>query len=219
MIDPMDCNLFKLLIQKYYENELSPVERAEYESHRNSCENCRKLDREFALIFSALDDLTVYEPSADFNSKVLSRIDISRYRKGIASRLISAVNGYWYRLPAPARFITATGIILFAIIVSVNPVLEIFVTALSKGTIFVAWLANQFQSILDRLTPTVSAIFSIDVYEIAGRTILRAFKLTAESEMFKGVSLTILIVVLMVALFEIIKKQARRKGETNVCIY
>jgi len=215
----MDCNLFKLLIQKYYEGELSPVERAEYESHRSSCENCMKLDREFAIIFSTLDEIPMYEPSADFDSRVLSRIDISRYRKGVVSRLLGTLSSYWYGLPAPARFVTTAGIIIFALIVSVNPALDVFIAGLSKGTIFLTWIVNQLQTIFDRLAPTFSAIFSIEIYEIAGRTILRAFKLTAGSEMFRGISLTILIVVLMIAFFEIIRKQSRRKGETNVCVY
>ena len=219
MIDPMDCNLFKLLIQKYYEGELSPVERVEYESHRNGCESCRRLDSEFALIFSTLDGMPIYEPSEDFDSKVLSRVDISRYRRGIISRLLTTLSGYWYRLPAPARFVTTAGVILFVLIVSVNPALEIFIAGLSKGTIFLNWIASQFQAIFERLAPTFSAIFSIEIYEIAGRTILRAFKLTAGSEMFRVVSLTVLIVVLMIAFFEILRKQSRRKGETNVCVY
>jgi tetratricopeptide (TPR) repeat protein len=44
----MDCHLFALLIERYYDGELDLAERSEYEHHRRLCASCRALDERYA---------------------------------------------------------------------------------------------------------------------------------------------------------------------------
>ena len=99
----MNCRHFEMLIQKYHDGELGAAERAEYQSHLASCPSCLELDAHFAAVFGALDGIPLAEPSPGFDSSVMARVDVTRYRKNAASRIGVAIRRERARIPIPAR--------------------------------------------------------------------------------------------------------------------
>ena len=213
----MDCHLFKLLIQRYYDGELEAVEIAEYEQHRRSCERCRALDAEFASLFSVLEGIPLFEPSADFNSEVMARVDVARYRESPARKAAGLFGGAWNRLPAPVR-ITGSITAVFALFVSTyRPMLDLLLIGLKWvaalfGTIAV--LTTELPSLMGHLAEQFSSMRN---YEVALKTIFHAFhSIISEFSLAYGIGAALAVAVLLVLIR--VARIAIGKGETHASV-
>jgi len=214
----MECHLFRLLIQRYYDGELEPAERAEYENHRRRCEACRSADARFALVTGALDTLTLFEPSPDFDAKVLSQVDIGAYRVGPARRAVRAVGRGWNAVPIPVRngsLIAALGLFFIAVY---KPLLDYMIMTIRQGAemfwtgmIFVRALIGKMEAIWQGAGATRN-------YEIVGQTLLRAFHRYAAGMNAAQIAAGIVSLILVAVVLHRMLGAARRKGETHVGI-
>jgi len=132
----MKCRHFEMLIQKYHDGELGAAERAEYESHMASCGSCRALDAQFAAVFGALGDMPLAEPSTDFDSAVMARVDVARYRKSAVSRAAAAVRSGWDRIPFPARAAAVVAAVFGLFVGVYTPIIGMLASAAGKASAF-----------------------------------------------------------------------------------
>ena len=213
----MECHLFKILIQRYFDGDLEPVEIAEYEQHRRSCEACRKLDAEFTSVFAALEGIPRLEPSVDFNSRVMARVDVARYRKSPARKVVGIFGGTWRHLPAPVR-ITGTITDVFALFISAfRPLLDILLgvlqaTAALFGSVIV--LTRELPRLMDNL---VGQLNSFKNYEVALRTIINAFQSIASELNITYILAAALAVAVLLFLIRM-ARVASGKGETHASV-
>jgi len=214
----MECHLFRLLIQRYFDGELDPAERAEYENHRRRCEACRALDSRYALLAAALDRVPLMEPSALFNKRVLSRVDVAAYRVGPARTAVRAIGSGWNAVPAPLRngIVIAAACALF--IAVCTPLLDYMILTIRQGA-EVLWSGMIFMRGLGpRIEVMSRSIGTVRNYEVAGQMLLRAFhRLAAGLNPVEAVLVIASLILVAVVLHRMLGA-ARRKGETNVCI-
>jgi hypothetical protein len=214
----MECHLFRLLIQRYYDGELNPAERAEYENHRRGCEACRALDGRFAIIVAALDDSPCFEPSGDFNRRVLSRVDMAAYRVSPARRALRAIGRGWNAMPAPLRNVASIAAVCAVLIAVYQPLLDYMIVTIRQGA-EALWSGMLFARELGgRIEMIWSGMSTVRNYEVVGQTLLRAFHRLASG--LNPVQLASAIASLLLVAFVLYRLlgAARRKGETNVCI-
>ena len=213
----MECHLFKVLIQRYHDGELEPVEIAEYEQHRRSCELCRELDAEFAGVFAALEGIPRLEPSVDFNSSVMARVDVARYRKSPARKAVGVFGWTWGRLPAPVR-ITGTITAVFALFVSAyRPLLDILLGALqATATLFgsAIVLTRELPRLMNHLLEQLN---SFKNYEVALKTIINAFQGIASELNINYILAAALAVAVLLFLIRM-ARVASGKGETHASV-
>lgn len=215
----MDCHLFRMLVQNYYDGEMDAVERAEYEKHRSLCNACLKVDRRFAEIFSALDGVPVLEPSNGFNENVMAAVDISRYRVGVMRKACNAIGAGWSHVPAPVRKLLPAGAAIALFITIFRPfyfslisIGERAVALLGSGLIVLKELAERSRTIVNYLSSATN-------YKVAGEILLKTLqRMVNEVPILQiGLIVAVLLVVLFIAV-----KTARivwKKGETNVGIF
>ena len=213
----MECHLFEILIQRYYDGELEAVEIAEYEQHRRSCDACRKLDAEFAAVYAALGEIPHFEPSIDFNSRVMTRVDVARYRESPARKLIGVFGGTWGRMPAPVR-ITGTVTAVFALFVTAyRPLLDMLIGALRAtaalfGSAIV--LTRELPRLMDHL---LAQLDSLKNYEVALRTTINAFhSILSELNMTYILAAALAVAVLLFLIR--MARVASEKGETHASV-
>lgn len=214
----MKCHLFRLLIQQYHDGELDPAERAEYENHRRQCAACRAMDGRFALLVRALDDVPCLEPSADFNRRVLSHVDVASYRLSPAAAALRAIGGAWNGMPIALRNGGIVVAICAAFIAVYKPLLDYMIVTIGQGAATL-WSATMLiRELGGRIAPLLRSIGAARSYEVVGQTLLRAFH-----HMVSGVTpvQTIVAIASLVLVAVVLRRTleaARRKGETNVCI-
>jgi len=214
----MECRLFRLLIQRYYDGELEPAERAEYENHRRRCEACRSLDERFALIAGALDGLPLFEPSLDFDRKVLSQVDIGAYRVGPARRAVRAAGRIWNAVPVPVRNGSLIAALGFFFIAVYKPLLDYMITTIRHGA-ETFWTGTIFvRALLDKMEAIWKGAGAARNYEIVGQTLLRAFHRYAAGMNTAQIAAAIASLILVAVVLHRMLGAARRKGETNVGI-
>jgi len=214
----MECHLFRLLVQRYYDGELDPAERAEYENHRRRCEACRALDGRFATIVAALDGAPRFEPSADFNSRVLSRIDIASYRVTNARRAARAVARGWNAMPIPLRNAVSVAAVCVVFIAVYQPLLDYMIMKIRQGA-EALWSAALFARELGgKIEMIWNGISTVRNYEIVGATLLRTIHRFVSGlnpfELALGAASVLVVAIALRRLLGV----AQRKGESNVCI-
>jgi hypothetical protein len=214
----MECDLYRLLIQRYHDGELEPAERAEYENHRRRCAACRAMDERFALVAGALDGFPRFEPSPDFDARVLSRVDVAAYRVGPARRAARAAGRAWNAVPIPARngsVIAAVGLFFIAVY---KPLLDYMLATIRHGA-EVLWTGTIFaRALLERIETIWKSVGAVRNYEIVGQTLLRALhRYSAGMDAAHAAAAIVSVVVIAVVLRRMLGA-ARRKGETHVGI-
>jgi len=215
----MECHFFRMLIQRYYDSELDPAEQAEYENHRRTCSLCREMDRQFAGVFKALDDIPLFAPSRNFNEKILVQVEISRYRIGLPRRISNAISGVWDRVPSPVR-VWGTAAVVFSLFVTVyRPFLDLIVSMGEKTVFFLGTGLLALRELPGRSEIILKYLSSATNYKVAGETLLRALQ-----KVVFGIPLShiaIGVVALLVVLFVVIRttRTAWKKGETHVGIF
>jgi len=214
----MNCRHFEMLIQKYYDGELGAAERAEYENHLASCSSCMELDAQFATVFGALDDIPLAEPSPGFDSGVMARVDVARYRKSAASRAGAVVRSGWDRIPFPAR--VAAGIVaVFGLFVAVyTPMIGMIFAAAGKAATLVGSGLYLARRVIEDPSAIGNYLATTTNYRLAGRILLETFE-----KQVSGIQLSHLVIAgLSAVVLVILVVRATRivwsKGETNVSI-
>ena len=74
----MDCKKMTYMIQRYFEGELTQLERAHLEAHAGECDSCRAEMDAYRRVFSLLGDLDHEEVPANFDSTVIARVKALR---------------------------------------------------------------------------------------------------------------------------------------------
>jgi hypothetical protein len=214
----MECDLYRLLIQRYHDGELESAERAEYENHSHRCGACRALDERFALVSGALDGLPRFEPASDFDARVLSRVDIAAYRVSPAGRAARAAGRAWNAVPIPARngsIIAAIGLFFIAVY---KPLLDYMLATIRHGA-EILWTGAIFaRALFERIETIWKSAGAVRNYEIVGQTLLRALHRYAAGMNAAQVAAAIVSVVVIAVVLHRMLGAARRKGETHVGI-
>jgi hypothetical protein len=214
----MKCHLFRLLIQQYYDGELDPAECAEYENHRRQCAACRARDSRFALCVQALDDVPRLEPSADFNRRVLSQVDVASYRVSPAAAALRAIGRTWNGMPVALRNSGIIAAICAVFIAVYKPLLDYMIVTIRQGA-EALWSATLLvRELGGRIAPLLRSNGAARSYEVVGQTLLRAFH-----HMVSGVNpVQVIVAISSLVLIAVVLRRtleaARRKGENNVCI-
>ena len=214
----MNCRHFEMLIQKYHDGELGAAERAEYESHLASCPSCLELDAHFAAVFGALDGIPLAEPSPGFDSSVMARVDVTRYRKNAASRIGVAIRSEWDRIPFPAR--VAAGIAaVFGLFVAVyTPMIGMIAAVAGKAVTYAGSGLYVAKRVIEDPSAIGNYLATSTNYRLAGRILLETFERQVSGIQFSHLGILGLSVVVIVVLVVRATRIAWRKGETHVSI-
>ena len=214
----MNCRHFEMLIQKYHDSELGAAERAEYESHLASCASCMELDMQFAAVFGALDGMPLAEPSPGFDSSVMARVDVARYRKSAASRAGATVRNGWDRIPFPARVAAGIAAVFGLFIAVYTPMIGMIAAAAGKVATFAGSGLYIGKRVIENPSMIGNYLATSTNYRLAGRILLE----TVEKQV-SGIQLSHLVIaglstVVLVILVVRATRIAWSKGETHVSI-
>jgi hypothetical protein len=214
----VDCHLFKILIQRYHDDELDPVAISDYERHLRGCETCRALDGEYAAIFGVLGKIPRFEPSDRFDAEVMSRVDISRYRVSAARRFVSIFGGAWNRMPSSVRVGTAlTGV--FALFVTIyRPLLQLLIDMLRGAATLVGSMLLLTRELPNLGSDLKDGLSAVESYKVAGETILNAMQRIASALPVTYILIPFVAAVLLLFLVRITRAIAK-KGETHAGIF
>jgi len=214
----VDCHLFKILIQRYYDGELDLVAISDYERHRRGCGNCRALDAEYAALFGALGDIPRFEPSDRFNAEVMSRVDISRYRVGVARRFAGLIGGTWNRMPASVRVSTALAAVFALFVTIYRPLLQLLIDMLRGTATFVGSILLLARELPNMWNDLADGLGAVESYKVAGETLLNALQRVASALPVIYILIPFIAVVLLLFLVRITRSIAK-KGETHAGIF
>jgi anti-sigma factor RsiW len=214
----MDCHVYRLLIQRYYDGELDAVERAEYESHSRQCDACRAEDARFAGVFALLGAAPRYEPSSEFNARVLARVDVAAYRVGPLRKTARALAHLWNAVPVPLRN-GAVIVGIFALFMAAyRPFLWYLVSVIERGADSVSSGMLFLRALAERTATVWKGSGALRQYEVAGQTLGRAVqKLFGGMHPHEIALLLVSAILIVIALYRTVAA-ARRKGETHVGI-
>ena len=161
----MDCHLFKILIQRYYDGELDPVAISDYERHRRDCGICCSLDAEYAALFGALGDIPRFEPSDRFNTAVMSRVDVSRFRVSVAKRFVGFFGGTWNRMPASVRVGTSLAAVFALFITIYRPFLQLLIDMLRGAATLVGSIILLARELPNMGSDLVGGLGAVECYK------------------------------------------------------
>lgn len=214
----MDCHLFEIMIQRYYDGELDPVAISDYERHRHGCEKCRALDAEYAALFGVLGDIPRFEPSERFNAAVMSRIDVSHYRVNVLRRFAGLFGGAWNQMPATIR-VGASLTAVFALFVTIyRPFLQLLIDTLQGTATFIGSILLLARELPNMGSDLVDSLGALENYRIAGETLLNALQRVASALPLTYILIPPAAVILLLFLVRITRAIAK-KGETHAGIY
>jgi hypothetical protein len=214
----MECDLFRLFIQRYHDGELDQAERAEYENHRRQCEACRELDGRFALLVAALNDAPLFEPSPGFNARVMSQVDVAAYRVSPVRRLLGALGRLWGAMPIPVRNGAVIAFIGALFIAVYKPFLDYMISTIGEGAVALWSGMAIVRELVDKVEVVWKGIGTVRNYEVVGQTVLRASRHAAAGLNSVQTAVAIATLVLVVIVLYRTLGAARNKGETNVSI-
>jgi anti-sigma factor RsiW len=211
----MECGHFDLLMQRYYDGELGPAERAEYENHRRQCVACRELDGSFALLVAALNDAPLFEPSPGFSARVLSQVNIAAYRTSPARKALVALGRLWGGMPVAVRNSAVIAFIGVVFIAVYKPLLDSMVSTIGRGAIALWSAIVIVQELVKKMGFVVRGTGTAQNYEVVGRTLVRAFRHAAAGMNLVQVTLVVTALIFVgIVIFRMVGS-ARRKGESN----
>lgn len=202
-----------MLVQKYYDGELDSVESAEYENHRRTCERCRLEDMQFASVFEALDGLPAIEPSRDFNSSVMARVDISRYRVGALQKAFRVLGRVLGTVPNPVRILAAVAAVFTLFITAYRPLLDFLISIYEEVHAFLGSSLFLVRMVGER---SIKYLGTAKTYNLVGETLLRSIRRTVFGMQPYQLGLTAAALAIMLILLIMTVRTAQSKGETNV---
>ncbi len=214
----VDCHLFKMLIQRYYDGELDPVAVSDYERHRSGCEICRALDAEYAALFGALEDIPRMEPSEGFDARVMARVDVSRYRVSAVRRFAARFGGAWNRMPAYVRVGSALTAVFGLFVTIYRPFLQFLIDILGGAATLVGSLLLLTRELPNMWNDLIDILGAVESYKVAGLTLLNALHRSVSALPMIYVLIPLAAVVLLLLLVRITRAIAK-KGETHAGIF
>ncbi|MBN2071462.1 MAG: zf-HC2 domain-containing protein [Candidatus Krumholzibacteriota bacterium] len=215
----MNCHLFKMLVQKYYDGELDLAGMAEYENHTSECRACHAIDREYSKVFNALGAMEIFEPSPEFNMKIMAHVNVARYRVSPLKKAWISVRGRWDLLPAPLRAGVMTSAVFGLFVAVYTPILTSFVVLTQRMLGIGASGIYMLRRTIEDPAILMQFINSLEKYRVAGRLLIKTFQRQAGD--ISAVYLSIGIIASILSLYLIIRmtRIAWRKGETHVGIF
>lgn len=214
----MNCRHFEMLIQKYHDGELGAAERAEYESHLASCSSCRELDAQFAAVFGALDGIPLAEPSPGFDSGVMARVDVARYRKSAASRAGAAVRSGWDMIPSPARVAACIAAVFGLFVAVYTPMIGMIAAVAGRAVTYVGSGLYIAKRVIEDPSVIGKYLATSTNYKLAGRILLETFEKQVSGIQLAHLVIAGLSAVVIVVLVVRATRIVWRKGETHVSI-
>lgn len=214
----VDCHLFKMLIQRYYDGELDPVVMSDYERHRSLCEGCLALDAEYAALFGALEVIPRFEPSEGFDARVMSRVDVSRYRVSAARRLAAFFGGTWNRMPAYVRVGTSLATVFALFLTIYRPFLQFLIDMLGTAATLVGSFLLLTRELPNMWNDLLDILGAVESYKLAGETLLNALHRSVSAIHVMYVLIPLAAIVLLLLLVRITRAIAK-KGETHAGIF
>jgi len=214
----VDCHLFKILIQRYYDSELDPVAISDYERHRRGCETCRALDAEYAALFGVLGDIPRFEPSDRFSAAVMSRVDVSRYRVSVSRRFAGLFGGAWNHMPASVRVGTALAAVFALFVTIYRPLLQLLIDMLQGTATLVGSILLLARELPNMGMDLLESFGAVESYKVAGKTLLNALRRVASELPVTYILVPLVAVVLLLFLVRIMRAIAK-KGETHAGIF
>ncbi|HUV36834.1 MAG TPA: zf-HC2 domain-containing protein [Patescibacteria group bacterium] len=211
----MDCHLFRILLQRYHDGELDAVERAEYERHLTRCTACRELDHQFTEVFRALDGIPLMEPADDFNARVMTHVNVSRYRARRGRRAIRVIENAWWWVPRPVRIAipVCAAFALFAVVYT--PVLEFLLATGERALAFAGSSLLVIKELAGRSGAVLEFLGTAAHYRVAGEVLVRTVHRIAAEIPITYIGLA---AVALVFVFYMVIRAARiawKKGDTN----
>jgi len=211
----MDCHLFRLLMQRYYDGELEPAERAEFENHRRGCEACRAEDAAFASVFALLESVPRFEPRSDFDARVLARVDAAAYRVRPARKAARAIGRAWNAVPVPLRnaaIVAASGAFFVTLY---RPLLKYLISVVGDGASSAWSAALMLRAFAEKMIVAWKDTGTLRNYEVVGQTLHRTFlRMLGGMHPHEAALIVVSIAVAVVVIYRM--AAARRKGETHV---
>jgi hypothetical protein len=214
----MNCRHFEMLIQKYHDGELGAAERAEYESHMASCATCRALDAQFAAVFGALGEMPLAEPSPEFDSAVMARVDVGRYSRSALSRSAYDLRNGWDGIPLPAR-VAAVLAAVFGLFVAVyTPMIGMLASGAGKAVAFAGSGLYILRRVIEDPSVIGDYLATSTNYRLAGRILLETLEKRISGIQLSHLALAGLAAAILTILVVRAARTAWRKGETHVGI-
>jgi len=214
----MDCDLFRLLIQKYYDGELDPAESARFEAHRRECAECGAAENEFLDVFETLQGMGHFQPSEQFDSRVMARVDTGRYRENILRKFVRDINWKWNAVPAWARVAGALAAAFVFFMYVFRPVYLEAVEVARKAVLFLLSAAVLLRRTGDLYERAINYLNSDPGFIVAARVltgkIAQFLKELPAGYYAAGALIAVLIIYMMLKL----TRTSWRKGESHVSV-
>ncbi|MFZ4506992.1 MAG: anti-sigma factor family protein [Fimbriimonas sp.] len=74
----MNCNAVRPVLSSYVDDELVPAEMAKVREHLRTCEDCEIEARELARLKQMIGEVTIPDPSADFEERLLRAVNLAQ---------------------------------------------------------------------------------------------------------------------------------------------
>ncbi len=214
----MDCDLFRLLIQKYYDGELDPAEKARFEAHRAECPKCRAAGNDFLEVFETLQGIDRFQPSEQFNSRVMAKVDTGKYRENVLRKFVRDINWKWNAIPAWARIAgSLTAAFVFFMYVFRPVYLEI-VEAARKTVLFLLSAAVLLRRAGDLYERVINYLNSDPGFIVAARVLagkVVQFLREIPAGFYVAGALIAVLIIYMLLKFA---RTSWRKGESHVSV-
>ncbi|MBM7615424.1 anti-sigma factor family protein [Alkaliphilus hydrothermalis] len=84
----MDCKTSSALIMSYVDGTITHEEWAHLQNHMKSCSLCQEEFEVFTEMIGLIEEMPLYEPSSDFENKIMDFIDHSLYSSPTKQRVI-----------------------------------------------------------------------------------------------------------------------------------
>lgn len=214
----MQCRHIAILAQRYHDGDLDAAERARYEKHLAECEACRDLDARYAAVFGALASLPLPDPPPGFDTRIMERVKVSRYRAGPARRFGAAMRAGWELLPRPLR--VAAGLVaVFGLFTAVyTPLLGMLAEAAGKAVDFAGSGMFIMRRVIEDPSLAGRYLETATNYRLAGRILVQALTRQASGI---GVPYAGLAALAALAVLVVVARATRArfsKGESHVGI-
>ncbi|MDZ7860256.1 MAG: zf-HC2 domain-containing protein [Candidatus Krumholzibacteriota bacterium] len=213
----MDCRLFSLLIQKYHDGELDRAMEAKYEKHLAECEKCGAIDARYSELFSAFENIEIYQPPEGFNDKVMANVNIRKYRKNLFSGFLSEITRRLDILPGYIRVASAVTAAFALFMYIFRPVFMYMISVLEGFAGFVSSSAYVFVKQTSAVFEILVNYFNSDPEFLLAATILLRKSKGIIGEISGVYLVTVfLLVSLIVLTITRVLRSTRQKGEFHV---
>lgn len=165
------------LIQKRLDRELDVDEKRVLDKHLAQCPDCALLCRQMLETNDGLHALVEYFPPADFNTRLLARLELRR--RFAWTKAAFALMGGWFAIllvlansPLPNQVFRYLAMKIPTLI-KLGKEIELVVSSLSQV------FAPVMKSALSTVDPVIGLVFSILVFYFMGKVLQREVKCKA----------------------------------------